>query len=174
MSSTPVDDIIKFRELLNKTPKQLNESFDVSSSVESELPEDDSKSFMNDIVSEDDDFEENLTEADGKQDFLNAFTTIRNAAVAMSKGQETQINVANKVRNDLYNFLQWMEATYGKDYADQVWDHFDLGPLRSASGKYEMAGAPAPTEEYIDDVISTFGVLIKYVQKMKDPAQPTQ
>jgi hypothetical protein len=173
MTNDPIDDMKKFKQILNEHYSGITQSLpEALAAVAGDVigvDEDDLGPVADDVVSE-----ENLNEADNKQEFVSKFTTIRNNAIAMSKGQKVQINVPNKVRNELWHFLTWMESTYGNNYANQVWDHFDLGELRKASAKYEMAGSPAPTEEYLDDVTSTFGVLIKYVQKMKDPAPAQQ
>lgn len=123
--------------------------------------------------------EATLTEvAENKQEFIDVFTKIKNGANALLKGQTEQqigMNIGGSVRNELWYFLQWMTRSYGDQLANQVWDHFNLSDLRRDSYDFEHTGRESePTEDYLHDVLSTMTMLIKYMQKLKDPAPTTQ
>ena len=119
--------------------------------------------------------EETLTEvSENKQEFIDSFTKIKNGASALLKGQtedQIRMNIGGSVRNELWDFLKWMERSYGVEYADQVWDHLNLGDLRKDSYQFEHTGRVSePTEDYLHDALSTMTMLIKYLQKLKEPA----
>jgi hypothetical protein len=103
--------------------------------------------------------------------FLGEFKTIKDAALAAVKGSSAQINFPNKARNDLWTFHEWTEAVYGHDYANQVWENYDLGSIRKAAAEYERKPSAETPEDFAHDVHSTMTMLIKLVQKMQKPTQ---